>query len=114
MPHFIIHHSENILQEQSAQSIINLVHDTADATGLFAPGNIKVRSISFTNYTVGGTQDDFIHIFGHIMAGRTAAQKAHLSKQIITALKPLFPNLPVLSINISDFDKATYCNHEMV
>ncbi|MFT5824069.1 MAG: 5-carboxymethyl-2-hydroxymuconate isomerase [Crocinitomix sp.] len=114
MPHFIIHCSENVLQLQTAEKIINTVHDAANATGLFAPGNIKARTQSFSEYTVGGTKEDFIHIFGHIMSGRTAEQKANLSKNIIAALKPMFAEISVLSINISDFDKATYFNQDMI
>ena len=114
MPHFIIHCSENVLKIHPEKELIKLVHDTADSTGLFAPGNIKVRAISFSTYTVGGSDEDFLHIFGHIMSGRTEEQKANLAKKIITVLKPLFPNVPVLSINIDEFDKATYCNKNMV
>ncbi len=114
MPHFIIHCSEKVLEQHSAKKIIDTVHNSADSTGLFAAGNIKARIQSFTEYTVGGTQDDFIHIFGHIMSGRTEAQKANLSEKIITALKPMFPGIKVLSININDFDKTSYCNHNMI
>lgn len=114
MPHFIIHCSENVLKLQEQKKIIELVHDTADATGLFDPGNIKVRILPFSQYTVGGTDDDFIHVFGHIMQGRTAEQKANLSQKIISALKPLFTSVPVLSINISDFERDSYYNKNMI
>lgn len=114
MPHFIIHCSENVLKICPEKKLIEIVHNTADSTGLFAPGNIKVRALSFSTYTVGGTSNDFLHIFGHIMSGRTKEQKANLSKKIISVLKPIFPDVPVLSINIDEFDKETYCNKNMV
>ena len=48
------------------------------------------------------------------MEGRTTQQKSNLSKRIISELKLMFPNVPVISMNIRDFEKATYCNKSMV
>ena len=90
------------------------VYDTAASTGLFAPGDIKVRINPFELYNIGNTKDDFIHIFANIMEGRTVDQKSNLSRKIITELKLMFPNVPIISINIRDFEKATYCNKSMV
>ncbi|MEP7168352.1 MAG: 5-carboxymethyl-2-hydroxymuconate Delta-isomerase [Bacteroidota bacterium] len=114
MPHFIIHCSENILTLKSEEEILRLIHDTADATELFKKGDVKVRVQSFKSYTVGNTKSDFIHVFGNIMEGRTIEQKADLSKRVITKLKSLFPDVPVVSMNVSEFEKATYCNRDMI
>ncbi|MEO8149158.1 MAG: 5-carboxymethyl-2-hydroxymuconate Delta-isomerase [Bacteroidia bacterium] len=114
MPHFVIHCSEHILTLQSEDEILRLVHDTADETGLFKKGDIKVRIQSFKNFIVGNTKSDFIHVLGNIMEGRTIEQKADLSKRIITRLKFIFPDVPVVSINISEFEKSTYCNRDMI
>ena len=48
------------------------------------------------------------------MEGRNTEQKKLLSKNIIEALNNLFPKVPVISINIRDFEKSTYCNKSMV
>ena len=114
MPHFIIDCSENILKLKTAEEILTAVHDTADATGLFKPGDIKVRIRPFTIFTVGNTKSDFIHVFGNIMEGRTTQQKADLSKAIIIKLKSMLADVPVISINIFEFEKATYCNRNMM
>ena len=114
MPHFVLDCSENIIKIKSPKEIIQKVYDTADSTGLFAKGEIKVRINPFEFYTVGNTRNDFIHIFGNIMEGRTVAQKKNLSDRIIAELKSMFPDVPVISINIRDFEKATYCNRSMV
>ena len=114
MPHFVIHCSENILTLKSEEEILRTVHDTADTTGLFKKGDIKVRIQSFGSFTVGNTKSDFIHVFGNIMEGRTTEQKADLSKKIISKLKSLFPDVPVVSMNVSEFEKATYCNRDMI
>jgi 5-carboxymethyl-2-hydroxymuconate isomerase len=114
MPHFVIDCSENILRLVSPEDILREVHDTADATGLFKKGDIKVRIRAFEYYTVGNTKADFIHVFGNIMEGRTLEQKADLSRQIVAKLKSMFTEVPVISINIREFEKATYCNRNMI
>src|SRR5215203_5024266 len=105
MPHFVIDCSENILRLCAAEEILQAVHDTAEATGLFKKGDIKVRIRPFTHYTVGRMKSDFIHVFGNIMEGRTTDQKANLSRQIVAKLKLMFAEVPVISINIRDFEK---------
>ena len=107
MPHFVIDCSKNIIQLKSPEEIIQKVYDTAEATELFEKGDIKVRINPFEYYTIGNTKNDFIHIFGNIMEGRTAVQKKNLSERIITELKSMFPQVPIISINIRDFEKVT-------
>ena len=114
MPHFVIDCSKQIIKLKSPEEIIQKVYDTALSTGLFLPEDIKVRINPFQYYTTGNTNDNFIHVFANIMQGRNTEQKANLSKQIVTELKAMFPQVPIISINIRDFEKATYCNRGMV
>jgi len=114
MPHFVIDCSKNIIKIKSPEEIIQKVYDTADASNLFDNGDIKVRINPFEYYTVGNSKDDFIHIFGNIMEGRNDSQKKSLSESIIKELKLMFPDVPIISINIRDFEKAGYCNKSMV
>jgi 5-carboxymethyl-2-hydroxymuconate isomerase len=114
MPHFVIDCSENIINLKSPQEIIQKVYNTAEASNLFEKGDIKVRINPFKYYTIGNTQNDFIHIFANIMEGRTAEQKKTMSDSIIKELKTMFPDVPIISINVRDFEKATYCNKSMI
>lgn len=114
MPHFVLDCSENIIKIKSPEEIIQKVYDTAESTGLFSPGDIKVRINPFQYYNIGNSKDDFIHVFANIMEGRTIAQKKDLSEKVVRALKQMFPDVPIISINIRDFEKATYCNKSMV
>ena len=114
MPHFVIDCSENIIKIKNPNEIMQIVHDTAEASKLFDKGDIKVRLHPFQYYNLGNSKDDFIHIFANMMEGRNTTQKAELSKNIISALKSIFPNVPIISINIRDFEKSTYCNKLMV
>lgn len=110
MPHFVIDCSEQIIKLKSPESIMQKVYDTAKSTELFIPEEIKVRINPFKYYTTGNTSDNFIHVFANIMEGRTTEQKSNLSKQIVTELKAMFPEVPIISMNIRNFEKATYRN----
>ncbi|MEY8779064.1 5-carboxymethyl-2-hydroxymuconate Delta-isomerase [Allomuricauda sp. XS_ASV26] len=114
MPHFVIDCSTPILEQELPEDIMQKVYDTVKSTGLFVPEEIKVRIRPFQHYNTGNTDDDFIHVFANIMEGRNTIQKVNLSKQIVTALKAMFPKVPIISMNVRDFEKATYCNKEMV
>ena len=90
------------------------VYDVAEATGLFAPNDIKVRLRPYQYFKLGKNKKDFIHIFGNIMEGRSSEQKANLSKKIIESLNEMLPNISILSINIREFEKATYSNKALI
>jgi 5-carboxymethyl-2-hydroxymuconate isomerase len=114
MPHFIIECSQHVPGLKKPEAIMQAVYDTAAATGLFAQNDIKVRLKPYEYYKPGETKNDFIHIFGHIREGRSTEQKASLPKKIIVALNQLLPDVSILSINISDFERATWCNKSLI
>lgn len=114
MPHFVIDCSENVIRLKSAEEIIQEVFNAALSTDLFIASEIKVRINPFSYYNNGNTLDDFIHVFGYIMEGRNTDQKAKLSKAIVTKLNNILAEVPVISINIKDFEKASYFNKTMI
>ncbi|MDX6747767.1 5-carboxymethyl-2-hydroxymuconate Delta-isomerase [Polaribacter sp. PL03] len=114
MPHFILDCSENILKIQNPKKVLEAVLETAFSTGLFDRNDIKVRLNPFKHSLVLGGEADFIHVFGNIMEGRLEEDKAELSNAIVTTLNTLFPEVPIISINIRDFEMATYCNKSMI
>lgn len=114
MPHFIIDCSENIIEQKSPEEIMQAVYEAAEATGLFAENDIKVRLRPFRYFKLGKGKRDFIHIFGNIIEGRSVEQKENLSRKIIERLNEIFPDASILSINISEFEKATYCNKALI
>jgi len=114
MPHFIIDCSESVIQQKSPDEIMQAVYDVAEVSGLFAEDDIKVRLRPYQYFKLGKNKKDFIHIFGNIMEGRSAEQKANLSKKIIERLNEMFPDISILSINIREFEKATYSNKALI
>jgi 5-carboxymethyl-2-hydroxymuconate isomerase len=114
MPHFIIDCSENIIQQKSPDEIMQAVHEVAEATGLFAANDIKVRLRLYQYFKLGEGKKDFIHIFGNIMEGRNTEQKANLARKIMERLNEMFPDISILSMNIREFEKATYSNKALI
>jgi len=114
MPHFIIDCSPDIIKQKSPDEIMQAVYDTAESTGLFAENDIKVRIRPYEYFLLGKDKKDFIHIFGNIMEGRSTEQKANLSRKIIERLNEMFPHISILSINIREFEKASYCNKALI
>lgn len=114
MPHFVVDCSESILSTHDERTINEQIHIVANSTGLFDENDIKVRVNPFKTYIVGNKKEGFIHVFSHIMEGRTTEQKANLSKAIVQQLTDMFPHVPNIAVNINDFEKATYCNKGML
>ncbi|WP_020405830.1 5-carboxymethyl-2-hydroxymuconate Delta-isomerase [Hahella ganghwensis] len=114
MPHFILDCSEDILDQLSQESIIDQIHQVAHASGLFDEQDIKVRVNPYRIYLVGGGKAPFIHVFSHIMQGRSTEQKAALSQSIVRTLMSMFPEVPNIAMNVSEFEKATYVNRKML
>ncbi|PWN63309.1 5-carboxymethyl-2-hydroxymuconate Delta-isomerase [Chryseobacterium oncorhynchi] len=114
MPHFIIDCSQDILLQNTPEEIMDAVYKVADSTGLFAINDIKVRLQPYPYYRLGDQKKNFIHVFGYIMEGRSTAQKANLSRQISIRLTELLPDISFLSVNISEFEAATYSNKALI
>ncbi|MBV8328028.1 5-carboxymethyl-2-hydroxymuconate Delta-isomerase [Chryseobacterium sp.] len=114
MPHFIIDCSENILQQKTAEEIMNAVYEAADDTGLFATHDIKVRLQTYQYYRLGEHKKNFLHVFGYIMEGRSTEQKAGLSRHISIRLTELLPDISFSSVNINEFEAATYSNKALI
>lgn len=110
MPHFVIDCSQSVLTRRHPDEILKEVHRVADESGLFDVANIKVRIRGYDHYLVAGERSDFIHVFANILEGRTTEQKAALSRAIVKRLAEMLPDLPVISINIREFERATYLN----
>ena len=114
MPHFILDCTERVLEIHEPKKVLEAVLEIAFSTGLFNKDDIKVRLNPYKHSLVQGVADDFIHVFGNIMEGRNAEQKANLSKVIVAELNKLFPDVPIISMNIRDFTKESYFNKLML
>ena len=114
MPHFVLDCSESILKMHSEEQIIQQVHIVANSTQLFNEGDINVRVNVYKKYSVGNKKEDFIRVFANIVEGRSVEQKAGLSRKVVQMLSSMFPKVPNIAMNIWEFEKATYCNRNMI
>lgn len=118
MPHFIIDCSESVLDLADPGELMRSVFAAAESTGLFAStgvGGIKVRLNPYRYFTNVDGREHFVHVFANIMEGRTQEQKKALSEIVVRTLRELLPAVvEIISMNIRDFEKATYCNAAMV
>ncbi|WP_068944722.1 5-carboxymethyl-2-hydroxymuconate Delta-isomerase [Chryseobacterium timonianum] len=114
MPHFIIECSQDILQQRTPDEIMDAVYSVAESTGLFAVNDIKIRLQPYQYYQLGEHKKNFLHVFGYIMQGRSTEQKANLSKQISIRLTELLSDISFLSVNIREFETATYSNKALI
>jgi len=114
MPHFILDCTEDILELQNPTEVIKEVFETAFSTGLFQRKDIKVRLNPFKYSLVMEGDSSFIHVFGNIMQGRNEEQKENLSRVIVSKLNEMFPDVPIISMNIRDFEKSSYINKMML
>lgn len=117
MPHFVVDCSESILDLCDADELMGVVFSAAASTKLFAEsgaGGIKVRLRPCQHFQNVDSQPHFVHVFANIMEGRTQTQKRDLSIRIVRALTDLLPSVEIISMNVRDFEKATYCNRLLI
>jgi 5-carboxymethyl-2-hydroxymuconate isomerase len=52
-----------------------------------------------------------LHVAGHILSGRTDAQKKEISQAVMTELKALSLQSVFVSVEIVDIHKASFIDH---
>ena len=114
MPHFVLDCSESVLEIHPEEQIIQQVHNVTNSTQLFNEGDINVRVNIYKQYLVGNKKEDFIRVFANIMEGRSVEQKADLSKKVVQRLAFMFPNVSNIGMSVSEFEKATFFNRNML
>ncbi|MEK8079142.1 5-carboxymethyl-2-hydroxymuconate Delta-isomerase [Pseudomonas sp. XK-1] len=80
MPHCLVEGSQSLTQLIAPAELLGVVEDAAAATGLFLPGEVKLRLSLCEYFSVGGSQEDFVHLIFYILAGRTDQQKRLLPR----------------------------------
>jgi len=110
MPHCVIECSASIEALVDPDILVKAVHDAADSTGLFAPGDVKSRLISYRHDMVGGRKDDYVHVTIGVLSGRDNGQKKVLSSAVASAICDLLPDVHFISVDVRDFAIETYSN----
>ncbi|MEO0369255.1 MAG: 5-carboxymethyl-2-hydroxymuconate Delta-isomerase [Pseudomonadota bacterium] len=111
MPNFIVEFSAPLTEQVATDVMIDKVYSGAKASGHFPPEAIKVRTQSRSNYRLHTGQNDFLHVAGHILSGRTDEQKKVISEAILTELKTLPLSSVFVSVEIVDIHRESFVDH---
>lgn len=104
MPHCLIEHSKTI----DGELLMSRVFKGSLDSGLFDADDIKVRTLSYDNYSTGNQKSDFVHVVLKILSGRSVEQKTSLSSLVLRKLETLGLNECSITVEVVDMDKASY------
>jgi len=111
MPHLIIEYSADCIDEQQVATIVDVVFNTANASGLFETTNIKSRAIPVAAYRLGIEGKGFVCVRCRIHAGRSTEQKKQLSGDVVAALRELELGVAAITAEVIDMDPASYTRY---
>jgi 5-carboxymethyl-2-hydroxymuconate isomerase len=110
MPHCLVEGSLTLTQLIEPVELVGLVEGKTVGCGLFSMGELKLRLSLDEHFSVGGSQEDFVHLIFYILAGRTPAQKQRLSTQIVRALVERLPGVATISQEVRDIEREVFSN----
>ena len=107
MPNVVIEHSNDV---KDTKSLIQLCHDHLMESGLFKLETIKVRTLAFEQFLVGGkSEKSFVVINLFIMPGRTMEQKAQLGQSMHQRIKEACQDLSAAtSVVVKETSEGLY------
>ncbi|EZH77469.1 MAG: 5-carboxymethyl-2-hydroxymuconate isomerase [Pseudomonas sp.] len=110
MPHCLIEAAREVSELINPQELVQLVHDQAAESGLFQPGEVKVRLSLYEHHCVGGEPGSFVHLIFYVLAGRSDDDKRALSRRIVRALVQRLPQVPAISLDVRDIRREVFSN----
>ena len=108
MPHCIVEYAKELEQTLAIKKLLNVVHSSVFASGLFEESSIKTRAIEFTHYQTGLSDTLFIHITLKILFGRNHQQKKDLTQLVLDKLNEVVKPPISLSVEVIDIEKVSY------
>lgn len=108
MPHFVIEYSREIEQQYDIDKIMEIAFETGVQSGVMQGVDIKVRACPFDHFRLLTKGDSFVHLTVFLLAGRTDAQKEHVSLLLRTALTAYLTQVTAVSIDIRDMNPVAY------
>jgi len=112
MPHCVIHCPSVLIEEVDVSGLMTAVYHATESSGLFKRGDIKVRIMPTEYYLVGHTSAVFAHLECLLLSGRTLVQRQNLAQLLTKAMCESLPDVEMLSVEVREVVKASYCNRE--
>ncbi|UCE32699.1 MAG: 5-carboxymethyl-2-hydroxymuconate Delta-isomerase [Burkholderiales bacterium] len=118
MPHIVIEYSSNIRERMELPALIERLHETAIATGVFPRGGARTRAAERSDYRIADGHPDnaFVHVSMMIGAGRDADTRKRAARTVFDALvahmRPLFEQIPLgLTLEVRELDPELSFKH---
>ncbi|WP_106478670.1 5-carboxymethyl-2-hydroxymuconate Delta-isomerase [Phytohalomonas tamaricis] len=108
MPNIVIDYSKTLDARINIESLLDALHESALATGIFQRSAIKVYARPFTYARTAGEKAEFLQVCVHMFEGRSTEQKAALSDALFAALDKACPTDIEIAVEITDIEKASY------
>ncbi|WP_436640921.1 5-carboxymethyl-2-hydroxymuconate isomerase [Microbaculum sp. FT89] len=113
MPHVIVEYSSNLEPEMDLAGLIDGLHETALASGLFDIDGIRSRAVCRDVFKVGdgNPENGFVHITARVGQGRPVDARQGLGRALLAtaegALADLLATTPVsLAVEVHEIDRA--------
>lgn len=115
MPHLIVEYSANIEDQIELDALLDKLHASALATGVFPLGGLRVRAHRTAAYRIADLAPDngFVHVTAMIGQGRPLDVQQRAAEQLFAALTahldPLYAKSPLaISMNLQEFPVLSY------
>lgn len=115
MPHCILEHSSNVIDQVDHRQLLLQIHDVLAATGEFKRGDIKGRAIEHQVFVVGDGAPDraFISLNLAILSGRGDQLKTRIAEDAAQVLRQAFPRTLAelrcsLTVQVSEMHRPSY------
>jgi 5-carboxymethyl-2-hydroxymuconate isomerase len=88
MPHLNIEYSANLGKMLDIQALVDRIHETALATGIFPLGGVRTRAEARMHYRIADGDPDagYIHMVVRIGSGRDIETRRNAGERIFAAL----------------------------
>lgn len=118
MPHIIVEYSSNLEGRIDIAALLDQIHESALATGVFPIGGLRTRAERRDHYRIADRHPDngFIHVQARIGVGRTPDVRQAAAEQIFAVLKRAtahaFATSPLgLTLEIVEIDPVGALKH---
>lgn len=88
MPHLNIEYSANLADELDIEALVERIHETALATGIFPLGGVRTRAEARSHYRIanGDPRAGYIHMMVRIGSGRDFETRRNVGDRIFETL----------------------------
>ena len=118
VPHLIVEYSANAEDRIGLEQLLDALHATALATGIFPEGGLRVRAFRADHYRIADRHPDnaYVHVTALVGYGRPLDVRERAGGQLFECLKthlaPAFEAGPLaISFNIQEFDPVLNFKH---